>query len=207
MLLFLMMFGTIAVFAAVSNNKVEQKIEPTPSIYILPYDTKMENVEDTQISTVAVEPVETVEVVKQYIYYDVPLTDEFQRYIQDVCEQYGFERYDIVIALIGHESSYRQTVVSSTNDYGYMQINTVNHEWLSELLGITDFLDGEQNVEAGIYLLDNLVDKYDDVGLALMCYNCGECGAKQLWEQGIYSTSYSRSIQEEAEALEERTGG
>ena len=157
----------------------------------------MEDVEHTP-------PIED-EPKKEYVYYDVPLDDSFQEYIQDVCERYGFDRYDVVIALIERESSFRENVISPTDDYGYMQINEINHEWLGEELGITDFLDGEQNVLAGVYILSDLYDRYDDIGLALMCYNCGENGAKNLWEQGIYSTAYSRGIMELTNELEMRT--
>lgn len=149
------------------------------------------------------QPVEE-EPKKEYVYYDVPLDDSFQEYIQDVCEQYSFDRYDIIIALIERESNFREDVISSTDDYGLMQINEINHERLSEELGITDFLDGEQNVLAGVYILSNLYNKYEDIGLALMAYNCGENGARHLWEQGIYSTKYSERILSSVENLEVR---
>ncbi len=144
------------------------------------------------------------EVKKQYIYYDVPLDNDMQEYIQDTCDEYGLDRYDIVIALIERESTFRENVISSTNDYGYMQINECNHEWLSVELSINDFLDGEQNILAGVYILSGLYEKYEDIGLALMAYNCGEKGAKRLWEQGIYSTEYSRAIIDSAEGLQTR---
>lgn len=143
-------------------------------------------------------------VEREYIYYDVPLDDTVQQYIQDTCDGYDFERYDIVVAMIQKESSYCEKIISKTNDYGYMQINKVNHEWLSEELCIDDFLDGKQNILAGVYILSGLYNKYEDIGLSLMAYNCGEAGAKQLWEQGIYSTKYSIEIQEIANGLEMR---
>lgn len=136
-----------------------------------------------------------------YTYYDVPLDDGLQEFAQDLCTEYEFPYYDIIVAMIGHESSYRETVVSKTNDYGYMQINAVNHGWLKEELGVTDMLDGRQNIRSGIYILQGLYHKYGDIGLALMAYNCGERGASELWEQGTYSTGYSRSIQQEAAEL------
>lgn len=136
-----------------------------------------------------------------YTYYDVPLDDGLQEYAQDLCAEYEFPYYDIIVAMIGHESSYRETVVSKTNDYGYMQINVCNHEWLREELGVTDMLDGRQNIQCGIYILQGLYHKYGDLGLALMAYNCGENGAAGLWKQGVYSTNYSRSIQQEAAEL------
>ena len=70
-----------------------------------------------------------------------------------------------------------------------MQINTVNHEWLQEKLGITDFLDPYQNTRSGIYILRTLFEKYQDTAKVLMAYNMGEDGAKKLWDKGIYDTS------------------
>lgn len=61
--------------------------------------------------------------------------------------------------------------------------------------------DAEDNIIAGAYMLGQYLSKYGDENLALMCYNCGEAGAKRLWAKGIYSTKYSRSILEYAESL------
>jgi len=141
---------------------------------------------------------------KVYTYYDVPMEDALQEYTQDVCEEYGFDRYDIILAMIERESSFRDWVISPTNDYGLMQINICNHGWLEEELGLTDMLDAEQNIRAGVYIISDLYEKYDDIGLALMAYNCGEGGAKKLWSQGIYSTAYSRAIIAGADYLEVR---
>lgn len=142
---------------------------------------------------------------KEYTYYDIPLYDEMQEYAQDICEKYDFPCYDIIAAMIVTESGCRETIVSATNDYGYMQINACNHKWLADELGITDFLDGRQNIEAGVYIIQGLYHKYEDIGKALMAYNCGEGGAANLWAQGVYSTQYSRLIQQRAAELVERT--
>lgn len=152
-------------------------------------------------------PVETQpeEPEKEYIYFDVPLDDDIQEYAQDLCKAYNFPFYNIVVAIIGHESSYRERVISDTDDYGYMQINSINHDWLREALGVTDFLDGRQNILCGIYIIQDLYHKYGDIGLALMAYNRGEAGAAKLWNKGIYSVRYSEEIQAEAERLTERS--
>lgn len=151
-------------------------------------------------------PEETAPPEKEYTYYDVPMDDGLQEYTQDLCEEYEFPYYEIVVALIEHESDFQAKVVSGTNDYGLMQINACNHEWLREELGVTDILDERQNIRCGVYIIQELYHKYEDIGLALMAYNCGEGGAAKLWAQGIYSTRYSRAIQQEAAQLEERTG-
>lgn len=130
----------------------------------------------------------------QVFYFDVPLSEELQDYIREKCTEYEVPM-ELVIALIDKESSFRSDVVSTTNDYGLMQINKCNHQWLSSTLGIRDFLDPMENVLCGIYMLsDHLDDTDGDIELALMMYNCGEGGAKRLWGNGIYSTSYSHSV-------------
>ena len=101
----------------------------------------------------------------------------------------------LVIAMIDKESTFRASVVSATDDYGLMQINVINHEWLSEQYGITDFLDPYQNVFCGIKILSGHLENYDgDLSRALMAYNMGAGGARRLWNQGIYSTSYTTYI-------------
>ena len=82
--------------------------------------------------------------------------------------------------------------VSSTSDYGLMQINKCNHDWLlKEGFDVTTY-DG--NIGAGIYMIGGYIETYGDIGLALMAYNCGPSGAQKLWSQGIYSTDYTRKV-------------
>jgi soluble lytic murein transglycosylase-like protein len=129
---------------------------------------------------------------------DCILDDETQQMILEKSEQYNVD-FAFTMALIFRESSFDSDVVSKSNDYGLMQINKINHEWLSEELGITNFLDPEQNVTAGLYILHNLFEKYDDPTLVLMAYNMGETGARRLWVQGIYSTDYAEDILQQAD--------
>lgn len=127
-------------------------------------------------------------------YYDVPLSEDLQDYIRELCEKHDVPM-SLIMAMIEVESSFRSNVISGTNDYGLMQINKINHEWLTEEYGITDFLDPYQNVFCGITIIAGHLDKTDgDITLALMRYNCGATGAKRLWDKGIYSTSYTEKI-------------
>lgn len=128
-------------------------------------------------------------------YFDIPLDEEMQSYIWTLCGEFGItDHYELVYALIQTESSFRPDLVSSTNDYGLMQINVVNHKTLSDLFAIDDFLDPYQNVHGGIYLLSRLLHKYDNVADALMAYNMGEGGASKLWRRGIHSSKYSEKV-------------
>lgn len=134
--------------------------------------------------------------------YNVPLDDALQRYTYNLCVDYEIEEYyPLVLAVMWRESEFVPTIISKTNDYGLMQINKVNHEWLSDKLGITDFLDEEQNIHAGVFMLSLYLHKYEDIDKALMAYNMGENGAKKRWDAGIYSTNYTRTTRERLELI------
>lgn len=144
-------------------------------------------------------------VESQYVLYDVQLSEELQRYTQDACEEYEVS-YPLVIAIMKKESEFSPDAISTTNDYGIMQINRGNHEWLEENLGITDWFDPKQNILAGIYMLSQF-NGYEDVHQILMSYNCGPSGAKKLWAEGIYTTAYSRAVVEILDGLEVMNDG
>lgn len=137
--------------------------------------------------------------------YDIPLEDKLQEYTFELCEENGLD-YELVLAVMEKESRYDEAAISKTNDYGLMQINEVNHEWLEDKLGISDFLDAEQNIRAGIYILAWLTGKYEDPNKVLMAYNNGESGAKKLWQEGITSSRYSRAVIARADELREEAG-
>lgn len=124
---------------------------------------------------------------------DCDMPEETQEFVFYICAGYNLD-FTLVMALIQHESNFDPDTVSSTNDYGYMQINIVNHEWLTETLGVTDYLDPHQNIRAGVFMLRKLFERYQDTNMVLMAYNMGETGASRLWEQGIFETDYTQSI-------------
>ena len=173
----------------------------------LPTEVAVETLESTPVeTTVPTIPPETteptvvttdppvVETEPPVLYYDCPLSHDLQDYIRQLCETENVPM-GLVIAMIDKESTFRASVVSTTDDYGLMQINVINHEWLSEQYGITDFLDPYQNVFCGIKILSGHLENYDgDLSRALMAYNMGAGGARRLWNQGIYSTSYTTYI-------------
>ena len=172
---------------AVSANPHSVLMETQCTVYIQP------------TTTTASEPT----VTEPEIIYDIPLTDELQRFVREQCEARGVP-FEIALALIERESGYRTDVKSSTNDYGLMQINVCNHEWLAEELGLTDMMDPYQNITAGVYILGQAFEKYGDPNQALMAYNMGDAGMREAWEQGIRSTKYSRAVIEAANLRNER---
>lgn len=127
--------------------------------------------------------------------YDI----EIQEIIIDVAEEYGVEP-SLMLAIAEIESNGKPDAVGKTNDYGLMQINKINHKWLEEELGITDWFDARQNTEAACYIINWLRDTYEpcaeDTSCLLMAYNMGEDGARKLWDKGIYESKYSKKVME-----------
>jgi soluble lytic murein transglycosylase-like protein len=137
--------------------------------------------------------VRDIPIVEGSQYWDVPLSDEVQTYMKQRCIEEGVPER-LVLAIIKHESGFNPNTISATNDYGLMQINRSNHSKLGSMLGISDWLDPYGSIDAGLWLLGNYVERYDDLDLVLMCYNFGEGGAGNKWNQGVYSTDYSKRV-------------
>jgi soluble lytic murein transglycosylase-like protein len=127
-------------------------------------------------------------------YYDVPLSKSLQRYIYEICADEDVP-VSLVMAMIEHESRFNHEAVSSTNDYGLMQINTINHERLEEQYRCDDMLNPYQNVFSGIKIIGSYLKKFNgDINKALMAYNMGEYGARKAWANGVNSIEYSSRI-------------
>ena len=134
--------------------------------------------------------------------FDIPLSDSLQRYIYEICADEGVP-VTLALAMIEHESGFNTEVISSTDDYGLMQINAINHEWLEEKYRVADFLNPYQNAFCGITIIGSYIEKYGDYGKALMAYNMGDYGAQKSWENGVTSSSYSTTILDLMQKYEE----
>ena len=195
-ILFLLAFvATTQIITAVKIERLTRTIEEFEPTERILEPVIIERIQEEPEETEAVEPVETevIEETEVQPRIDCRLDDEIQQMIVEKCEEYDID-FAFTMAVIFRESSFKSNVISASNDYGLMQINKINHEWLSDELGITNFLDPEQNVTAGLHMLSDLFEKYEYPSLVLMAYNMGETGAKRLWVQGIYSTDYAEAI-------------
>lgn len=140
---------------------------------------------------------------KAVTYYNVPLARETQDQIFKLCFEYGIDE-KIVIAMCWRESLFRADAVGDNgHSFGLMQIQQRYHGERMERLGVDNLLDPVQNVTVGIDFIAELYGKYGDIEKALVCYNCGESGARQnFFNRGVYSSQYSRSVIEYANSLE-----
>jgi hypothetical protein len=129
-----------------------------------------------------------------FVPLDVPLDSDVQEFIYYLSKGYNMD-FTFVMAIIQQESDYQPDAVSNTDDYGLMQINKVNHGYITDEIGVTNYLDPYENVRAGMFILRKLFEKYETPEKVLMAYNLGESGAKALWDKGVFETNYSKSVQ------------
>ncbi len=137
----------------------------------------------------------------QYVYYDLPLSDQLQEYTQDLCKAMEVD-YPLVLAIMSEESWFDPKAISPTDDWGIMQINSSNHLWLERELGITDWLDPQQNIYAGIYIL-SLYSYLEDRQAIAMFFNSGPSTGKSNLKKGIF-TGYSVDVMTALADLETR---
>lgn len=139
-------------------------------------------------------------------YYDIPLSHSLQEYIMEICADEEVPP-TMVLAIIEHESRFNPEAVSTTEDYGLMQVNKINHPRLEEKYRTADMLNPYQNVYCGVKILSSYLNKYEgDYVKALMAYNMGDYGAQKAWADGTTSTNYTTSILGLMEEYEEVRG-
>ena len=132
--------------------------------------------------------------------HDIPLSEDIQKYAYNKCQESGIDYY-IFLSLMRKESSFNPEAVSKTNDYGLCQINKVNHNWMREVFGSDwDPLNPYDSIDASIFMLSEYTKDYncDNYHVLLMNYNMGHGNAVECFNNGIYSSKYSRTIMDYA---------
>lgn len=124
-------------------------------------------------------------------YYNINLSQDLQEYTFIQCIKYDVDPV-LALAVMKTESGFNADAVSETNDYGIMQINACNHQWLSDAFGDIDLINAKDNIRCGVYMLSKI--KYPTREQKLMIYNMGSVHAKALWEKGTYSTDYTEKV-------------
>lgn len=103
--------------------------------------------------------------LKEFVYnskVDMPI--EHQEYLYKMTKLRRLD-YLKTLAILKHESQYDQNAIA-INDYGYMQINSGNHVYLSRLLKTPMTpLDPYVNINWGTYMLSNHYQQWTKKGI------------------------------------------
>lgn len=120
------------------------------------------------------------------------IKDEIYSAVNKMKTLYPDIESSLILAVIQKESRYDPNV-NGSGAIGLMQIIPFCHTNRMARLGVTDLYDIYSNVLVGTDTLSELIHKYNDVGLALMCYNMGEGKALYKYSNGGYS-GYVHSV-------------
>lgn len=135
-------------------------------------------------------------------YFDVPLEEELQDYIFDICEEYGVDP-ELIVSMIFHESNFDSAVIGENDSgysYGLMQIMPRWNYDRMERLDCLDLLNPYQNVRVGVDLLAEYIEKGYGIEWALMAYNGGPSYANRKAAEGVVS-GYATRIMDDAKTL------
>ena len=190
-LLFVLLVAAIATLLIACNREEPKQLKGITAVVVSPEATTL-----PVVPTAAVTEKVTEKAEPEFTYNEqIPLPRYLQEDMQKACKKYGVP-YALALAVAECESSF-DLEADSGICWGVMQINPCNYSRLREL-GIEP-TEYEGNIVAGVFMLGELLNKYGDTHKALMAYNCGEAGAKQLWEQGYSTSGYSRKVTTQSE--------
>lgn len=192
----LLVLVTILVFICVLGISIKGDATMPLEGYTRPVETVKRDAETSQLSNIT-EPEEPLESIveeaeieaaeEKIVYFDVPLSEDLQKHIFELCEESGIDPA-IVISMIKAESNFDSSALGdSGRSKGLMQIQEQIHIERMANLGCTDLFDPYQNVTVGVDLLSELIGRGKGVEWALMAYNGGPKHANDNVKAGTVS--------------------
>lgn len=125
-------------------------------------------------------------IIKRYIY-----PYKYSEIVNEFSYKYNLDPF-LVLAVIKTESNFNEDAESSKGAKGLMQIMDSTGEWIASKVGVDDFnpnmlYEAEVNVEFGCWYLNNLLNEFDDLSLALAAYNGGSGNVTKWLNDPEYS--------------------
>ena len=124
--------------------------------------------------------------VKEYIF-----PYKYEEYVNKYSEMYDLDPL-LVLSVIKTESKFNEMAESKKGAKGLMQIMDDTGAWAAKEVGIEYFMPNmlyspEINIQLGCWYLDNLLDQFEDLSLALAAYNGGSGNVTKWLEDPRYS--------------------
>lgn len=122
------------------------------------------------------------------IIMDISYPEKYKYYVEKYAEEYKIEK-ELIYAIIKAESNFRETIISSKDAIGLMQLleSTANDVAKGMDLEITKekLLNPDININLGTKYIASLIEKYENTELALAAYNAGRGNVDKWIEEGI----------------------
>lgn len=135
---------------------------------------------------------------------EIPMPINHQEFLFNKSKQLGLD-YEKLLAVIATESNFNPTIVSSTNDYGYFQINLINHkDFASKYETENNPLSPQINLLWGSHMLKDLYDYWSEQGVVgkeldyyvWSSYNKGLNGFKKYGYANFYISKIEKNLSE-----------
>lgn len=196
----IVLVSLLAILIAVTHKSFAHGIEEKPA-------DKMEVSNNVKKATTSKEKTEKKKVEQKKVSHvynpDIPMPREHQEYLYELCQKQGLD-YRKTLAVIQHESVFNPNEINETDDYGYFQVNLVNHKTLAKELGTANSpLNPYVNMVWGTHMLAELYTDYEAQGYhgqglddaVWSSYNKGKTGFKKYGHATAYIHKMKASIQ------------
>jgi soluble lytic murein transglycosylase-like protein len=207
-------FATAPKVEAPSEPRKKDKINPT--FYSKQDLPKTHNHDKNKIYIYKLEQRKEVEVIANDSFYNerIPLEKETQEYIWELANEKQLDP-TLILAIAKVESNFNPNAVSSTGDYGLLQINKPSGtmKWLAKKAEIKNFdwSNPKHSVKAAGTYLGYLKSYYEERGWegealtkrVLLAYNRGQGGSnKYINKYGHVESTYVKKIMKQKELIE-----
>lgn len=126
------------------------------------------------------------------------LPQELEAHIDAAAALYGLD--PVLVRAVIYVESRGQVDADNGLCYGLMQLNKKYASVFTEGAEVENITDPENNVLGGCWWLAEMLEYTGgQEAMALMCYNMGCAGAQDYWHDGVYSTAYTRAVEEAKE--------
>jgi hypothetical protein len=192
-------FGMFISLATLYIHEEREKVQPiiaeTQEKQVLGTEVEITTQKETEI---AIETTEiAVDEVKFIPISEINLDAEMQEWIWNYCNDKNISPA-LVMAIIERESSCNSACIGDNgNSFGYMQIYKKWHTDRMEKLGVTNLLDGKQNIMVGVDYLLELFQENPEATWVLNAYNGGRAYANRKSD-----TDYSIDVLDRSAVLE-----
>ena len=124
--------------------------------------------------------------IKKQLYLKIYKMD-YSQYVEKYSEKYSVDKY-LIYAIIKAESNFEEKAVSKSGAQGLMQLMYPTAEELSEKIDIelneNNILEPDININLGTKYISMLIQKYENINLALAAYNAGSGNVDGWIEKG-----------------------
>lgn len=113
---------------------------------------------------------------------------EYTEYVKKYAKEYDVDEY-LIYAIIKAESNFNQDAISHREAKGLMQLMYPTAEDIAKRIDIEineeNILEPEININLGTKYISMLIQKYNNINLALAAYNAGSGNVDGWIEKGI----------------------